>query len=387
MVNFDFQNTARIVFGTLTAEKLSSLLKENNATSVMLVSDGIPHIIGFYKTIEEACRLAGASLIDIEDVKSNPKIELVRDIARIGKEKKVDFLIGAGGGSSIDTAKAASIAIPYDGDPWDFFTGSSFPKCALPIGAITTLPASGSETSNAAILSNGVAKVGFEDNMILPRFAIMDPAFTLGLPAFQTSAGSADIFSHLFERYLTTVENVDATDYMIEGALKAVMVNARRLVNNPKDLNARGEMQLLACLAHNGMLELGRTPDWASHRIEHELSGTYGITHGEGMAVVMVAYTRYMAEKLPHKFAQLASRVFGIDPYNHSEKEMALILADKMQAFFKELHLRTTLTELGIDDSKFEEMAMRATGGDKNTIGHFIPLHAKEMVEVLKLAL
>ena len=387
MIGFDWKNPARMIFGEMDEHKMAALLKEYAVSSLLLVSgEGLPRALGIYTIVESACRQVGATLFECSRVVPNPKIELVREFSDFGKAHAVDFLLAVGGGSAIDTAKALAIGIPYTGDCWDFFAGTAFPERALPIGVITTIPASGSETSNAAILSNGLLKVGFESDMLIPKFACMDPRYTVQLPPFQTAAGCADILSHLLERYFTTVEHVDATDYMIEGAVKALMLNASRLVENPRDIHARSEVQLLASLAHNGFLELGRLSDWASHRIEHELSAQYNITHGEGMAVVLVAYIRYMAHKKPTKMAQLANRVFGIDYHDYSETDMAFMLADILQTFFKSLKLKTTLTEFNISDEHFKTMAMRATHNDTATVGHYIPLHAKECIEVLNLA-
>ena len=229
-------------------------------------------------------------------------------------------------------------------------------------------------------------KLGFEDDMIIPKFAIMNPKYTLGLPAYQTSCGCADILSHLLERYFSDVSHTDTTDYMIEGAIKAALVNSLRLMKEPADYNARAEIQWLASIAHNGILDTGRAADWGSHRIEHELSAQYGITHGEGMAVVLVAWCRYMAKIKPYKLAQLANRVFGIDSYHYTEEEMACLLADKLEDFFKSLNLKTTLTEMGIDDTHFEEMAVRATNNDTSPVGHYVSLHVKEFVDILRLA-
>ena len=250
---------------------------------------------------------------------------------------------------------------------------------------ITTLPASGSETSNAAILSNGPWKLGFEDDRIIPQFAIMNPRYTLGLPPYQTSCGVADILSHLLERYFTDVRHTDVTDYLIEGAVQALLLNGERLMKNPDDLDARAEIQWLASVAHNNLLDTGRIGDWGSHRIEHELSAQYGITHGEGMAVVLVAWTRYMAKVKPWKLAQLAVRVFHVDPYGYTEEEQAEILSEKLREYFVSLHLKTTLTELGIGPEHFGEMAARATRN--GPVGHYVPLDPERFQVILRLAL
>ena len=388
MVDFQYYNPAKIVFGTGSTDRLGELLKKEKATSLLMVYSGdFIKVAGIYAKVEAACKENNIAFYENGNVIPNPSIELVRELVEYGREKKVDFVLAVGGGSSIDTAKAVALGIPYDGDAWDFFANGAMPESVLPVGVITTLPASGSETSNCAILSNGEWKLGFEDDSIIPKFAIMNPEYTLTLPPFQTAAGIADILSHLLERYFSDVEHTDVTDYMIEGAVNALLVNAERILKDPRDIDARSEIQWLASVAHNGILDTGRAADWGSHRIEHELSAQYGITHGEGMAVILIAWCKYMAEVKPYKLAQLAVRVFDADPYNYTEKELAYILADKLKEFFQSLNLRTSLTEMEIDDAHFEEMANRATHNDTAPVGHYVPLHVKEFVEILKLAI
>lgn len=386
MVNFQYHNPAKIVFGPGSEKELTRLLREENASSLLMVYSGdFIKELGIYDAVESACRELDIDFHENGDVVPNPSIELVRKLSAFGKEKKIDFVLAVGGGSAIDTAKAIALGIPYKGDPWDFFANSVLPEQVLPVGVISTLPASGSETSNCAILSNGEWKLGFEDDRIIPKFAIINPKYTLKLPAYQTACGTADILSHLLERYFSDVQHTDVTDYLIEGAVKALLVNGERLVENPDDLNARSEIQWLASIAHNNLLDTGRIADWGSHRIEHELSAQYGITHGEGMAVVLVAWTKYAAKEKPWKLAQLATRVFGVDPYNYSEEERALKLSAELEAFFRLLKLRITLGELGINDESFDVMADRATRN--GTVGHYIPLDKEKFKAILKLAL
>lgn len=387
MVNFQYHNPAKIVFGVGAEKEIHRLLQEEKATSLLMVYSGdFIKELGIFDTVEKTCQELGIAFYENGTVVPNPSIELVRELAVLGKEKNVDFVLAVGGGSAIDTAKAVALAIPYEGDAWDFFDKGVLPEKVLPTGVISTLPASGSETSNCAILSNGEWKLGFEDDRIIPKFAIMNPEYTVNLPDYQTSCGVADILSHLLERYFSDVEHTDVTDYLIEGAIRALLVNGRRLVQNPKDLNARAEIQWLASIAHNNLLDTGRVADWGSHRIEHELSAQYGITHGEGMAVVLVAWTHYMAKEKPWKLAQLASRVFGVDSYDHTEQERAELLSEKLKDFFRILHLKTTLSELGIGEEHFEEMADRATKNGTQTVGHYVLLDKKKFIEILNEA-
>ena len=386
MIGFEYYNPAKIVFGEESEKSIKDLLASYQVKSLLLVYSGdFIKDLGIYSVIKEAVDELGINFSENGSVVPNPTIELARELVEEGKKENVDFVLAVGGGSSIDTAKAVAIGIPYDGDVWDFFDKGVTPEKVLPIGVIATTASSGSETSNAAILSSGEWKLGFEDDRIIPKFAIMNPKFTAGLPEYQTFVGVADVLAHLLERYFSDEKNSDTTDYLIEGAIKALLLNADRLQEDLHDINARAEVQWLASVAHNNFLDAGRRADWGSHRIEHELSAQYGITHGEGMAVVFVAWTKYMAEKKPWRLALLASRVFGVDPYDYTEKERAYKLSGKIESFFKKIGLKTTLTELGIDDKDFDIMAKRAT--KNGPVGHYEPLDEKSFIEVLKLAI
>jgi len=386
MIDFEYYNPAKIVFGEHSEQKLKSLLAAHGVKSLQLVYSGdFIKTLGIYDVIKDAVAELGIRFSENGNVVPNPSIDLVRELVKQGKQNQVDFVLAVGGGSSIDTAKAVALGIPYEGDVWNFFERGISPEKVLPVGVIATTASSGSETSNAAILSSGQWKLGFEDDRIIPKFAIMNPKYTVGLPAYQTFVGIADVLSHLLERYFSDEKNSDTTDYLIEGAIRALLVNADKLIANQQDVNARGEIQWLASVAHGGFLDAGRRADWGSHRIEHELSAQYNITHGEGMAVVTVAWTKYMAEKKPWRLALLASRVFGVDTFNYSETERAYILSEKLAAFFKKLHLATTLAELKIDDRDFDAMAARATRNGK--VGHYVPLDAAAIKDILKIAL
>lgn len=386
MIGFEYYNPAKIVFGEGSENSLAKLLKQNNVNSLLLVTSGdFVQTLGIYDVIRDAVKELNIRFSESREVVPNPGIELVRKLVKQGKKDDVDFVLAVGGGSSIDTAKAIALGIPYDADVWDFFDKGITPEKVLNIGVIATTASSGSETSNCAILSNGEWKKGFEDDRIIPKFAIMNPRYTVNLPKYQTCVGIADVLSHLLERYFSDEKNSDTTDYLIEGAVRALLVNADRLIKDPADINARAEIQWLASVSHNNFLDAGRRADWGSHRIEHELSAQYNITHGEGMAIVFPAWIRYIAEIKPWRPALLASRVYGKDPYDYTEKERALLLSEELEIFFKKLGLKTHLSELGIDDKDFEVMAKRATS--EGTVGHYVQLDEKKITEILKAAL
>ncbi len=386
MIGFEYYNPAKIVFGEGSQKRLAELLKENGTTSLLVVTSGdFIDTLGIEDEIRKTAGELGIKLSENREVVPNPGIELVRRLSEQGKRDQVDLVLAVGGGSSIDTAKAVALGIPYDGDVWDFFDKGVIPDRVLNVGVIATIASSGSETSNAAILTNGEWKKGFEDDRIIPKFAILNPEYTVNLPPYQTYVGIADVLSHLLERYFSDVRDSDTTDYLIEGAVRALLLNAGRLIKDPKDLRARAEISWLASVAHNNYLDAGRAADWGSHRIEHELSAQYNVTHGEGMAVVFTAWTRYMANVKPWRPALLASRVFGRDSYDYSESERARLLSGDLERFFRELGLKTHLSELGIDDKDFEVMAERATKG--GTVGHYVPLDKAKIIEILRLAL
>ena len=386
MIGFQYYNPAKIIFGEGSVKELPRLLSEYKVSSLLLVYSGeFVKTLGIYDQIKDAAKELGIRFSENGNVVPNPSIELVRELVAQGKRDNVDLVLAVGGGSSIDTAKAVALGIPYEGDVWDFFSKGILPEKVLNIGVIATTASSGSETSNAAILSSGDRKLGFEDDRIIPKFSIIDPSYTTGLPLYQTNVGIADVLSHLLERYFSDEKNSDTTDYLIEGAIRALLINADRISEDPGNINARAEISWLAVVAHNNFLDAGRSADWGSHRIEHELSAQYGITHGEGMAVVFTAWTKYMAEVKPWRLALLATRVFGADAYDRNERERALFLSAELERFFKKLGLKTTLGELGIDDSRFDLMAEHATAG--GPVGHYVKLDKERFKEILKIAL
>lgn len=388
MLDFNYQNSAKIIFGLDSINKLENELKENNVKNLLILSSGdFIKDLGIYDKVIEVCNKLNVTYVYNNSVVPNPKVELIRELISQNKYKNIDLILAIGGGSVIDSAKAISVGLESDLDIWNFFEKGIEITKTTPIGVISTIPSSGSETSNCSIVSNGEFKLGLETDLIIPKFAIINPEYTLSLPKYQTSVGLCDISTHLIERYYSDIEYTDTTDYMIEGLLKALILNSYRLINNPSDINVRGEVFLMSIFSHNNILDSGRMADWASHRIEHEISAEYGITHGEGMAVVLVAYTKYLATRKPNKLAQLANRLFNIDYANHSKEEMALMLAENLEKFYIDLGLRTRLSKFNIDDSNFEKMALRATKNDTTKIGHYLGLDSKEIIEVLNIAL
>lgn len=389
MLNFNYYNPANIYFGRNEEQRIGELInKWSEAKKVLILYSGdYFEKLGIAKTIHEELSKYEIQYFENGQVVPNPALSLINELSEFVKEKGIDFILAVGGGSVIDTAKATALGSMYEGNTWVFFTGDKEVTEALPIGAISTVASSGSEMSPATIISNAEHKLGVESEIIIPKFSIVNPEFTIKLPKYYTGVGTADILSHLLERYFSEVDHTDITDYLLEGAIRATLVNGVKLMGDLENYDLRAEMSLTAIIAHNNSLELGREPDWGSHRIEHELSGQYGVVHGEGMVVVTLAWMKYVSRFSPKQFVKYGIRVFEIDPVIYTEEEIIDLAIEKTKEFFVKLGMKTTLTELEIDDTHFETMADRATKGDMQTVGHLKSLNSSDIVEILKLAI
>lgn len=389
MKNFNYYNPANIYFGREEEEKVGLFIKNWTKSNNVLVlySGDYYQKLGISKTINDKLTQLGIKIFENGDVVPNPELSLINKLSEFVKQNKIDFILAVGGGSVIDTAKAVALGSLYDGDTWDFFTGKEEVKQALPIGVISTVASSGSEMSNATIISNKEYKLGVEDEVIIPKFSIINPEFTLKLPKYHTGVGTSDILSHLLERYFSKTPNTDVTDFLLEGAIKSLLINGVKLISDLENYSLRAEMSLTAMIAHNNSLELGREPDWASHRIEHEISGQYGIVHGEGMCVVTLAWMKYVSTFCPDIFIKYGVRIFNIDPFIYTDKEIINLAIEKTEKFFNQMGMRTTLSEFEITDEHFEVMANRATVNDTSSVGHLKSLYTDDIIKILRLAL
>jgi hypothetical protein len=286
----------------------------------------------------------------------------------------------------IDTAKAIGVGALYDGDFWDFFTGKPV-AATIPVGVILTFPATGSEASTGAVISNQKlrTKQAIGSELIRPKFAILNPELTYSLPAFQTFCGVADMMSHVMERYFSNTKKTDLTDRLCEAILKSIMRNALILKEDPQDYAARAEIMWASTLAHNDLVGTGRSQDWASHMIGHELSAMYDSTHGATLSVITPAWARYVYKENLSRFVQFAMRVFDIEYDIDDEERTALEGIRSLSQFFKRLNIPTTMKELGIDtDEKYKEMAKKAC--QIGPLGDIKKLKAEDVVKIYKLA-
>ncbi len=388
MIDFDFQCKTEVIFGKDTEKRAGRESARFGSRVLLVYGGGSIKKTGLYKTVTESLMAEKLFFTELSGVKPNPLLVDVKKGIEICRNEKIDFILAVGGGSVIDTAKAISIGYYYEGDVWDFFSGKAVAQKALPIGVILTISAAGSETSQSAVITkeDGLIKNGLNSNLYRPAFAIMNPELTYTLPQYQTASGIADMMSHAQERYFTDVEDNDLTDLLTEAVLKTIIKNALVLKDNPADYNARAQIMLSGSLAHNDLLSMGKIGDFGTHRVEHELSALYGVTHGAGIAVITLAWMRYVCRKKPALFARYARNVWDVPSGFGDEVETALEGVKRLEKFFVTIGLPVRLSELGVpeDISRYELMADRCTA--KGPQGKFYHIFKDDAVEIYKIA-
>ncbi|MBQ8507843.1 MAG: iron-containing alcohol dehydrogenase [Clostridia bacterium] len=389
MLNFNFYNPARIVFGRGVEEQTGELVKKYGTKVLLHYGSGSVKRTGVLDKVKKSLDAAGVSYIELGGVKPNPRLSLVREGIELCKREGVDFILAVGGGSTIDSSKGIAAGVLYDGDIWDLYLyPDRQPEKALPVGVVLTIPAAGSESSNASVVTNedGWMKRDICDECIIPRFAIMNPEFTFTLPPYQTGCGASDILAHMMERYFTQVDHVDFTDRLLEGAMRTVINNAPIVINEPENYDARAEIMWAGSLAHNGLLNTGREGDWASHEIEHELSGIYDIAHGAGLSIIFPAWMRYVWRDNPARFVQFAQRVFDVDLAQAETEAIVNEMIYRLEAWYRRIGMPTRFSEAGLDDTHIEEMAKKCMINRECT-GHFRKLVEEDVVAIYRLAL
>ncbi|MHB1276601.1 MAG: iron-containing alcohol dehydrogenase [Candidatus Humimicrobiaceae bacterium] len=386
MENFIFKNETKIIFGKDTENDVGKEILRYGKKVLFHYGGGSIKKSGLYEKIMKSLKENGISVFELGGVRPNPVVSLIRQGIKICRENNIDFILAVGGGSVIDSTKAISMGVNYEGDIWDFFEGKAKLESTLPTGVILTIPAAGSESSVVTVITNenGLIKRGFHSSMLLPKFAILNPELTFTLPVFQVACGAADILAHTFERYFTQTKNVDLTDKLCEGLMKSVIKNSKIAISSLGNYNAMAELMWASTIAHNGILGTGRIEDWASHRLGHELSALYGITHGASLSVIFPAWMKYVYQYNIKRFAQFAERVFNINTDFGDEKWLAQRGIDELVYYFKELGLPTTLSELKIPFDKIELMAEKAVA--KGPLGNFIKINKEDAIKIYELA-
>lgn len=388
MENFTYCTPTKYVFGRDAESHAAEELKNINVGRVLVVYGGGSVIrSGLLARVISVLDNAGIFHRELGGIQPNPTDPKVREGIGMCRRDRIEGLLAVGGGSVIDTAKAIAAGVPYDGDFWDFWAGKSVITEALPVGVILTIPAAGSEGSGNSVITllDGLHKISLRtDYWLRPKFALLNPELTFTLPPEQTAAGIADMMAHIFERYFSPTADVEITDRVSEGVLKAIIEEAPKVMADPCDYQARANIMWSGTLAHNGICGTGRKEDWASHAMEHEISAVYGVTHGAGLAVVMPAFMTFMATHAPAKGAQLARRVF--DVVETDDRKAALEGIERLKAFFASLGLPLTFSQLGIENPDVELLVRKLHENKGEIIGGYYPLGAKETAEIYNLA-
>ena len=394
MKNFNYYAPTKVAFCRNTESQVAELVKKHGGSKVLIHYGGQSAIrSGLLAKVEQILTEAGIAYVKLGGVKPNPRLSLVRKGIELCKEENVDFLLAVGGGSVIDSCKAISSGRFYQGDVWTLYEHKDHATQYLPIGCILTIPAAGSEMSNGSVITNDEVESWLKKDYCVDefrcKFAIMNPELTFTLPAWQTACGITDMMMHTMERYFSKDDDMETTDAIAEAILRTCMKEGPLALANPTDYTCRANIMWAGTLAHNDLTGCGTTGDWATHNIEHELSGLFDVSHGAGLAAVWGSWARYTRNENLPRFARFAHNVMGIDTTNMSDMEASETGIKAMEQFFRSIGMPTdihTLVGKDITDAEIEEMAQKCTNGDTTTIGGLKILHAADIVKIYQMA-
>jgi alcohol dehydrogenase YqhD (iron-dependent ADH family) len=384
--DFVFQSATKIIFGKGAERNVGKEVKKYSSKILLHYGHGSIKKYGLYKRIVKSLKEERIEIIELSGVQENPVLSMVKKGIKICKKEKINFILAVGGGSVIDSAKAIAIGVQLTGDMWDCIVKKAKISSALPVGVVVTVPASGSEASDAAVITNEekLTKKGYHSDAIRPKFSILNPELTYSLSSYQTACGVSDIMSHVMERYFTNTKNVDLSDRLCEATLKTVIENTPLVLGKPNDYNGRAEIMWAATIAHNGLLGMGRVEDWGSHKLGHEISAIYGVAHGATMSVIFPAWLKYVYKKNVERFEQFAVRVFGIDAFSRLQESTAVRGIEELKNFYRNIGLPVSLKDLGIGDKRIDEMSAKCTAW--GPVGNFAKLYKEDVKKIFKLA-
>lgn len=391
MLNFDFHIPTRVIFGKDSHKKIGTLLKPHTKKVLLHYGGGSIKKSGLYDAVITSLKENNLDFIELGGVVPNPRLSLVHEGIAFCKKEDVDLILAVGGGSVIDSAKAIAIGVYYDGDVWEVYEQQKTITAALPVATVLTIPAAGSESSSNSVITNEEKqmKLVYGSIYLRPLLSVMNPELFFTLPKNQIANGVADMMSHIFERYFTNTIQTDLIDGLCETTLKTIMKNALRVFAEPQNYDAWCQVGFGGTIAHNNLLGLGRAQDWACHGMEHELSAIYDVAHGAGLAVLTPAWMQYVYKTHINMFVQFAVNVMGVEGSYRDPDAIVLEGISRLRDFFKKMGLPSTLSELGIDESKLELMAKKATGeayGSEHPIGGLKRLYWQDVLEIYKLA-
>ena len=387
MQNFDYMTPTRLIFGKESIVKLPEVMRPLGKRVLLTYGGGSIKKLGLYDRVKEL--LKDFDIVELSGIQPNPKYDpSVLEGVRLCKEHNIDVILAVGGGSVLDCSKAIAAGAKYDGDPWDLISHKVKAQAALPIVDILTLAATGSEYDCGGVISRTETndKIGYMDPLLFPVCSILDPVYTFSVSKKQTAAGCADAMNHTIEQYFVA-DSTLLNDGFCESMLKSLMANARKCLENPEDYTARAEMMLCCTYGCNGILSLGNSMSgWPCHGIEHALSAYYDITHGEGLAIITPRWMKHILnEKTIDRFVKYGINVFGIDA-SLPKQEIAEKAIDATYKFFESINIPMHLREVGIDDSRIDEMAhhIAVNEGLENA---YAPLTEKDIKEILVASL
>ena len=391
MNSFDFYSPTYFAFGKDREQDIGKLVKRFGGTKVLIHYGGGSVVrSGLLDRAKASLNDAGIPWLELGGVKPNPRSGLVREGIDLCRKEEVDFVLAVGGGSTIDSSKAIAAGVVYDGDFWDFYSGKYIEK-ALPVGTVLTIAAAGSEGSPDSVITNedGMFKRGATGDAIRPKFSILNPALTQTLPPYQTACGITDIMAHLYERYLTNTKEVEVTDRMIEALLMTMIHEGPRVIENPDNYEARANIMWAGMMAHNNSCGVGRSQDWNSHNIEHELSALYDCAHGAGLAVTMPAVFTYVMKHDVMRFAQVAVRVWGCQMDFAHPEVTAKAGIEALRRFLKSIGMPGTLGELGGREEDIPKLVNVLCNGDgrPGSITGFVTLNEEDCAAIYRMML
>ena len=391
MNKFNYYTPTKIYFGEGRVKELGDILKSYNIDKLLLIyGSGSIKKSGLYTQIGDILEDNNIKCFELKGVEPNPLLSKVNEGINIVKKNNIEFLLAVGGGSVIDTAKAIGYGVYNGGDVWDFYSKKRKPEGSLKIGVILTISAAGSEMSDSSVITNDTTKEkrGCNSNYCRPTFAIMDPTYTTTLPDNQTMAGCCDIIMHTMERYFTKGGNLELTDEIAEGLMRTVFKYGTILHEDPTNLDARAEVMWASSLSHNGLTGCGNDGgDFMSHKLEHELSGKYNVTHGAGLSIIWPSWAEYVYMNNLDRFYKYAKNVLGIE--GQDKIDIAKKGIRKTKEIFSSWGLPIKLRELNIyptyeDVSDMAKSCYASCGGPK---GSSRLLDLNDMIDIYNNAL
>lgn len=390
MENFTFWSPTEFIFGRGTQKETGAALARYGATKVMIVygSNRIERN-GLLKEITDSLREAGIEYVTYSGIKPNPTAESVYGGIAKALEHSVNFILAIGGGSPIDAAKGIALGAVYPGDFWDFYCGKATPDFALPVGVVLTIPAAGSEGSGNSVITNEKThqKISVRyPNLLRPRFSVMNPELTESLPWEQTAYGVVDMLAHIYERYFSNTPDTQLVDAYSEAIMRNIMDDALSLRLDGSNYAARANVMWAGTLAHNGLCGVGKTEDWSSHRLEHEVSAFYDVAHGAGLAVIIPAWMEFCARRNPDRLWKFAINVMSVNPAGKTTDEIIDEGISELKNFYHDLGLTTNLKTLIGENPDIDKMVESLHRNMGDTLGNYVPLSMDDCREIYKIA-